>query len=40
LAWLNGLVCFPPDVERLTRFIGKERASFWAVLPVDAALRK
>ncbi len=33
----DGLVCFFPDVEQWTRFIGGQRTAFWAVIADDAA---
>ena len=33
----DGLVCFLPDVEHWTRFIGAQQASFRAVLADDVA---
>ena len=37
IARRDGLVCFLPDVEQRPPFIAGQKASFWAVLPVDAA---
>ena len=33
----DGLVCFLPDLEELTRYVKRQRTSFWAVLAEDAA---